>query len=303
MKNLLPEWLFDKISENYLYDCLTEIRIRLNKPIVVCYKGRYEIITNKNYYKTENIYADNELINYILTMATKRSFYAYNDQIKQGFITTDSGIRIGLGGSVVFDKNEILTIKNISSLNIRIAHKIKGCSDKIMDFIEANGVVKNTLIISSPGAGKTTLIRDVAENLSNRKRINNILMIDERFELAGSDGANNLIDGALIDLISGSPKFYALKIGLKSMSPSVVVLDEISDEVDFDELLEVSRCGVKIIATAHCENIMTLKKKQSLEKIINAKIFERIIVLSKRFGIGTIEGIFDENLQGVYFPI
>lgn len=301
MKNLLPQWLFDRISGNYLLDYISEIRIRLNKPIIICYKGRYEVLQERNGYELSNIIASNDLISYILSVATKQSFYAYNNQIKHGFITTDSGIRIGICGTVVFNEEKISTIKNILSLNIRISHKISGCSAKILDLICLNNVVKNTLIISPPGAGKTTFVRDIASLLSNEKRINNILIVDERFEICGS-GNSDLMDGQFIDIISGSEKHYAFREGIKSMNPSVIVADEISEEKDFNEIMEASRCGVKIIATAHANGIEDLKRRPTFEKIIGAKVFERIIVLSKRQGLGTIEAVFDENLRGIYLP-
>lgn len=301
MINILPQWLFDIISKNYLLDFVTELRIRLNKPLVICYKGRYEILQNKNSYDTINIYASKDLISYIITLATKQSFYAYNNQIKHGFITTDSGIRIGICGRVVYDKDEISTIKDISSLNIRISHAVNGCSEKILNLIYKNGQIKNTLIISPPGAGKTTFVRDLALSLSNKKKINNILIVDERYEIAGC--SNELFNGEFVDIISGSQKFFAFHEGIKSMNPSVIVTDEISDQNDYFEIMEAVRCGVKVIATAHADSIESLKNKINLKKILDEKIFERIVLLSKRLGFGTIEAVFDENLKGIYLPI
>lgn len=303
MKNILPEWLFEIISKNYLLDFVTEIRVRINKPIIVCYKGRYEILQGRNGYEIENICASSDLISYILTLATKQSFYAYNNQIKHGFITTDSGIRIGICGKVVYEKDEISTIKDISSLNIRISHSVKGCSDKVLNLICKNGQIKNTLIVSPPGAGKTTFIRDLAVSLSNKKRINNILIVDERYEITGGGRLSDLFDGEFVDIISGSEKYFAFHEGIKSMNPSVIIADEISEARDYEEMLEASRCGVKIIATAHAGGIENLKQKPIFKKILDEKIFERIVILSKQRGMGTIEAVFDENLRGIYLPI
>ena len=238
-----------------------------------------------------------------MTLATKQSFYAYNNQIKQGFITTDSGIRIGLCGRVVYEKDDISTIKDISSLNIRIAHAVKGCSDKILNLIFKNGQIKNTLIVSPPGAGKTTFVRDLALLLSNEKRINNILIVDERYEIAGNGNSKDLFDGDYVDIISGCQKHFAFHEAIKSMNPSVIIADEISNKEDYDEILEAARCGVSVIATAHAGGIDDLKRRNSLKKILDEKIFERIVVLSKRLGVGTIETVLDENLRGIYLPI
>jgi len=303
VKNILPGWLYSQISNNYLLDYVTEIRIRINKPIIICYKGRYEVLQQRDGYQLCMVMATSDLISYILTVATKQSFYAYSEQIKHGFITTDSGIRIGLCGNVVLSGDDVSTIKNISSLNIRIAHKIVGCSEKILDVLMASGMVKNTLIISSPEAGKTTFIRDLARALSNIKKISNILIVDERYELAGNIINSDLIGGDFVDVISGSPKHFAFREGIKAMNPSVIIADEISETKDYDEILEAARSGVKIIATAHANNIEELKRRPNFEKILSKKIFDRIVVLSKKHGIGTIEAVFDENLRGIYLPI
>ena len=303
MKNILPDWLYSQISNNYLLDHITELRLRTNKPIVICYKGRYEVLEQRNGYQRSGIIASCDLISYILSIATKQSFYAYSGQIKHGYITTDSGIRIGLCGNIVFEGDDVSTMKNISSINIRVAHKIIGCSERILDVLIVGGMVKNTLIISSPGAGKTTLIRDLARALSNKKKISNILVVDERYEIAGNSIANDLIEGDFVDVISGSPKHFAFRECIKSMNPSVIIADEISENKDYDEILEAARSGVKIIATAHASNIESLKKRPNFEKLLNQKIFERIVVLSKQHGIGTIEAVYDENLRGIYLPI
>lgn len=303
MRDILPQWLFEMISNNYLLDFVTEIRIRINRPIIVCHKGKYEILQGRNGYEIKNIYATNDLISYILTLATKQSFYAYNNQIKHGFITTDSGIRIGICGKVVYDKGEISTIKDISSLNIRISHSVKGCSEKVLNLVCQNGQIKNTLIVSPPGAGKTTFVRDLAASLSNEKRINNILIVDERYEIAGNVCSSELFDGEFVDIISGSEKHFAFHEGIKSMNPSVIIADEISEAKDYDEILEASRCGINIIATIHAGGLENLKQKPSFKRLLDEKVFERIVILSKRLGIGTIEAVFDENLRGIYLPI
>ncbi len=301
LSELLPEWLYKKISNLFIFDYVQELRIRINKPIVVCYKGINKVLTEKNNYSITPIIATMDLINYIISVATKHSLYAYNHQIKNGFITTDDGIRIGLCGMVVYDKNEITTIKNISSLNIRIPHQVMGCSDKVLDLICGNDKVKNTLIISPPGAGKTTLIRDIVYKLSNEKIVNNILVVDERLEIAGCGNFNFNI-GDYVDVISGSNKGYGFNEGLKTMNSKVIVCDEISKQEDIESIIQATRAGVSVIASAHAENILELKMKQFFNKIISEKIFNRIIVLSKRNGVGTIEGVFDENLRGLYIP-
>lgn len=301
MNRLLPKWLFDFISKNYLLDYIYEIRIRINSPIMINYRGNYEVLAEKINFEKKIIYASCDLINYIMSVATKQSIYAYNDEIKHCYVQAGSGIRIGICGTIVYENGKILTIKNISSLCIRIAHEVVNCSKNIIDLICQNGFVKNSLIISPPGQGKTTLIRDIVQKLSNEKNINNILVVDERFEIAGGFPIE-LNVGKTTDVLSGAEKSFAFNEALKTMSPSVIVTDEISSRQDIDSVCNAIRSGVKVIASVHSKNISELKQKMYFSDIINNGYFERYITLSNRNGVGTIEGVFDENMKVLYFP-
>ena len=300
--SILPEWLLAIIREKYSLEMVYEVRLRLNKPIVLCIKGRYELLTKKQDYRECVVLASKELIDFVVAVATKQSLYAYNDQIKHCYITTDSGIRIGVCGSVVSLDGKVTTIKNITSLNIRVSHQATNCSDGIINFICNKNNVKNTLIISPPGAGKTTFIRDIATKLSNEKNVHNILIVDERFEIAGNFNDKNLSVGNFVDIISGSNKCYAFSEALKTMTPSVIVTDEVSEEEDIRAIEQAVKSGVKVIATAHAESIGDLKYKKYFTPLLEDKYFERIVVLSNRCGVGTVEGVFDENLRCIYLP-
>ena len=301
MFKLLPNWLSSIISKIYLLDYIYEIRIRLNKPIMINYRGKYEKLIDCSNYNSKTVYANNELINFIITVATKQSIYAYNEEIKHCYIHAESGIRIGVCGTVVYNNGKILTIKNITSLNIRIAHQVLNCSEKIIDFIYSNKIVKNTLIVSPPGQGKTTMIRDIVYKLSDEKEVDNILVVDERFEIAGG-GDKELKIGNLTDIISGCEKSIAFDETIKTMTPSVIVTDEISTNNDLSSIRQAIRSGVKVIATAHASGVNDLKNKKYFDEIIKEKCFERFIVLSNRNGVGTIDGVFDECLRVLYVP-
>ncbi len=300
--SILPEWLYNEITNSFLPEFVFEIRIRINKPIVINYKGNYQVLCRKDGYNNTAIIANIELVEYVLNVATKQSLYAYNDQIKHCYVTTDSGIRIGVCGRVVSNEGKVSTIKNISSLNIRVSHQVPNCSEKILNFVYVNGNIKNTLVISPPGAGKTTLIRDLAYKLSNEKQVKNLLIVDERFEIAGFGQNSILQTGDYSDVISGCNKYFAFNEALKTMSPAVIVTDEISTEDDISSIKETIKSGVKVIATAHAGSIEDLKYKKYFDSIIKDKYFERIIVLSTRNGVGTIEGVFDDNFRCLYIP-
>ncbi len=300
--NILPEWLYNLIGKNFVLEFVYEIRVRLNKPILINYKGNFVALADKDNFKQPPICASRDLIEYILSVSTKQSLYAFNDEIKHCYITTDGGIRIGICGVVVKENGKVSTIKNITSLNIRISHQVPNCSENIINFICQKNQVKNTLIISPPSCGKTTLVRDIICKLSNEKQIFNILVVDERYEIAGSFGNKNIEVGSFVDVISGSDKEFAFYEALKTMSPSVIATDEISDEKDITAVKYAIKSGVKVIATAHAESINDLKYKKYFAEILEKKFFDRIIVLSKRNGVGTIEGVFDENLRCLFLP-
>lgn len=302
MLKILPDWLAEKITTNYVFDYVYEIRVRLNKPISINYKGKYQNICERDGYRVYPVIANADLIRHIVNMSTKQSMYAYNNQIKNCYISAGFGVRIGVCGTAVYNGNDISTIKNITSLNIRIPHDVKNCSNKIIDLI-CDTKVKNTLIISPPGAGKTTMIRDIVSKLSNEKNITNILVVDEREEISfGQDGISFTL-GDYVDVVLSSKKSFAFNECLKTMNPSVIVTDEISGEEDIVSIKQAIKSGVSVIATAHALGIYDLKGKLYFKEILEQKFFERIIVLSKRNGVGTIECVYDENLHGIYLPL
>ena len=191
----------------------------------------------------------------------------------------------------------IKTIKNISSLNFRFPHFIKNCSLNIYPYIVSNGNIKNTLIISPPGAGKTTYLRDLIYQISNRENLLNILVIDERNEITCVFDGENFIKLKNIDVYSNCTKKFAFNNGIRSMKPDVIFTDEINIDKDLDDIENALTCGVKIISTIHAYNINDLKNKQSFFRIIDKRLFDRFVVLSNDNGVGTLDGIYNENLK------
>ena len=300
MKNLLPTWLYLAISKEFPEEFVYELRIRLNKPLLINFKGRMFELKLSDGLKTSIYVANEDLISYIVSVATKQSLYAYAEQIKKGFISTDNGVRIGLCGTAVYENESLMMLKKITSLNIRFGHKICGCSSNIIKFLLDGDLVKNTLIISPPGAGKTTLLRDLSYKFAEEFFIQNILVVDERFELAGVNQEFDL--GKTVDVISGVSKQFAFKEGVKVMNPSVIVADEVAEEDDIDSIKFASKSGVRVIATAHANSIEELKGKRYFKEIFDQRYFERVIVLSKRNGVGTIEGVFNEQNKPIFVP-
>lgn len=295
MKNILPEWIFKQLEQKYKLDDIQELRIRQDKPIQICYKGKYLQIKNNEGLYQDTVIANKSVIDFIISSATKNSLYAYEEQIKNGFIVTENGIRIGLCGTAVMRNGEITFMKNVSSVNLRFAHRVSGCSKQIINYIISNSIINNTLIISEPGAGKTTLIRDVVEQMSKQFNIPNILVIDEKYELAGENKKFNLGDN--VDLMQGSNKKFGFYEAIKVMNPNVIVTDELISNEDIEGVKFAVNSGVKIIATAHAKTIEQIKEKEFIKDLIKENCFDRFIVLSKRNGVGTIEAVFNNKFQ------
>jgi stage III sporulation protein AA len=300
LKNLLPTWLYIAISKECPEEYIQELRVRLNRPLQGNFKGRIFKFCLADGLKTSPYIASEDLISYIISVATKQSLYAYAEQIKKGFISTDNGVRIGLCGTAVYENETLTMLKKITSLNIRFGHFIHGCSGEIVRFLVEDDRIKNTLIISPPGAGKTTLLRDLIFRFSEECNASNILVVDERFELAGF--SQEFMLGKNVDVVSGVSKKFAFSESLKVMNPSVIVADEIADEGDIEAIKQASKSGVQVVATAHAENLEDLKSKKYFREIFEEGYFERFVILSKRNGVGTIEGVFSARGKPLYIP-
>lgn len=299
---VFPSDFAELICKHINVENLYEIRIRINQPIVFNIANQLVFLSKRGVTKNikEAISASRELVSKIVYIACENSVYSVNNQIKEGFITIKNGIRIGISGEVVYNNGNVNTIKNISYLNIRIPHKVDGCSARIFEYL-IDKPFKNTLIISSPGLGKTTLLRDIIYQIYSNHFAINSLVLDERYEIAGfCDGQAQYNLGAFTDVLSGCKKQYGFECGIRSMSPEIIFTDEIATAEDVNAIQYAISSGVSIVATTHAKNLNEFLKKVNFKTLIENKVFSRYIVLSKSKGIGTIEGLYDENYQMIY---
>ena len=299
---LLPIHIQQLIPSTCIRQGLEELRLRVNQPLIGKV-NQQEIFFQQGKQpskeKEGSYFVTKKDIDTILEAILDYSIYAYQEEISQGFLTLQGGHRVGLAGKVVMEGSTIKTVKNISCLNIRFAHEIKGCARKLLPYIFANDRVCHTLIIAPCGCGKTTLLRDLIRICSNGGegfKGYSVGVVDERSELAGNYlgiPQNDL--GIRTDVLESCPKAQGMLMLLRSMAPEIIAVDEIGKEEDIHALQYVSSCGSKIFATVHGDSYEALKKKPVLQGLIQEKIFSRYVVLSKEKKIGSIKEIYDEN--------
>lgn len=259
--------IFDLVKD---VNGLCEIRLRLNRPLLLLtiYGDRiYPSINNKRYIVTKKD------IDTIIINATNMSLYSAQDEIVRGYISINC-YRIGIAGEGVMDGTKLVNVKNISYLVIRIPKEVKGIADFIVrDF---NGGVYNTLVISPTGAGKTTLLRELARVQSYNQ---NVIVIDERYELCSMFNGESALDIGDVEVISGIPKTIAYEQCIRAMNPDVIVTDEVFCNQEVDALIDIVRCGVKVFASLHGNSVSSLHSSEIFKPLID--VFEYAVVLSK----------------------
>ena len=294
---------------NIDYDKLQEIRLRVNSPLLIIYENREYFITEKASVvknPSQAIYITKNEIRETMEYISNYSLYAFEDEIKQGFITISGGHRIGIAGKIIIDNDAIKGMKHISFINIRLAHQVKGCADQVMPYIvKANAhEINHTLIISPPRCGKTTLLRDVIRQLSDGSSDMpgfSVGVVDERSEIGAcymGVPQNDL--GLRTDILDCCPKAKGMMMLIRSMSPMVIAVDEIGSKEDLEAIDYVIGCGCKIIATVHGSSIEDIKSKPVLCDLVQKKLFERYIIISNKQGIGHLDEIYDTSGKKMY---
>lgn len=295
MQKQLLDFLPKRIRD-FLYflplDSLEEIRLRQGLPITLAYADGCRYITASGKLSSSYtgclIASKSDLIEG-MELISCSSVYALADEIKNGYITVSGGHRVGICGNVVSSDGKISNINHIFGLNYRVAKEVIGSAKKIMPYIFSKNKIRNTLIISPPQCGKTTLLRDVARSLSELGK--KVSIIDERNEISAmSEGAVGYNLGISCDVLSGASKAEGSLLMLRSMSPDVIITDELGADEEGRVLSKIANSGVNIISTIHASSRLELNKRKEISAI--CPFFSCFVTLSRRSGAGTIEEIY-----------
>lgn len=290
------------IEENEkIADEIEEIRIRTDKPITIRVNDSNRILKHK--VTQEETLRTFEKI-------CENSIYSYRKQICEGFITIKGGHRIGITGQVVMEDNKVININYISSLNFRIARQKLECSNEALKYIinpEENSIY-NTLIVSPPGCGKTTMIRDVVRKLSNGiKEFNfkgrTVGLVDERGEIAAMyKGIPQNDVGVRTDVIDNISKDKGMRMLVRSMAPEIITCDEIGSKEDVQAINYAICSGIKGIFTAHGGNIEEINLNPELADLLKKNVFEKIIFLDTKQK-GVISKVYELDVKNKEYKI
>lgn len=288
---LLQEAFF---SGQVLPEEVAEIRCRRERPVLVRLADGREMALS---WQGQTLLLDGEMLSCMVQRINQSSVYAWEEEYRRGYLTLPGGHRVGLAGKILLEKGEIRTMKNISSLNFRIAHEILGAADEVMPYICQGQTLHNTLLVAPPGCGKTTLLRDICRQLSEGAppfwpQGVNVGLVDERSELAGTvAGAAQLAVGRRTDVLDGCPKSEGMQMLIRAMAPQVVVTDEIGGLADVEAMHNALNAGVAVVTSIHGRSWGDLEGRSFLQPLLAQHFFQCLIFLSNRLGAGTVERV------------
>lgn len=308
----LRVYLQDAGTENFQAQ---ELRLRAGQPFLMLAEGaewflsadgsRWEMVKKAGNTSRQinwvSYHITSQDIQDTLEYMSRYSLYAFDEEVRQGYLTIPGGHRIGLAGQAVLEGQNIRTLKQISFLNVRIARQIPGCADQVLPAVYPEGKICSALIISPPRCGKTTLLRDLIRQISNGWQFNGLSVpgitvgvVDERSELgACCQGIPQNDLGIRTDVLDGCPKAEGMMMLIRSMAPQVVAVDEIGSRKDMEALLYACSCGCRLLATVHGSSLEDIFNKPVLRELMEMGVFSRYIVLDSEGVPGQIKGIFD----------
>ncbi len=247
---------------------ISEIRLRADKPVFIT-------VNNKNI--SCNISATSDELHRIVRSLCGNSMYSHSETIKEGYICSEGGLRTGVCGRAVTEQNRIISVTDITSVCIRIPHRVIGASDELVKLLIADS--GGLLVFSKPGVGKTTVLRELSARLSSAPFFFRVAVVDTRFEICGALNGNYTIDA-----LCGYPRAKGIETALRTLSPQFIVCDEIANREDSEAVLSAAGAGVPVIASAHAGSFEELKKNRYISPLVESGIFRYTVELSRENG-------------------
>lgn len=273
---------------------IQEIRLRVNQPVELNDGKCVTWLKQTNFTKSD--------ANMFLNKISDFSLYRLEEELRHGFITIQGGHRIGISGSVILENKQVKAIHHVSSFNIRIAKPQFGIIQPYISYLMTD-TIKNTLIIGPPQSGKTTFLRDIANfcaSASSKLELKTAI-VDERSEICASiNGIPQHLLAPRIDVLDRCPKAEGMMMFVRSMSPDVIIVDEIGSERDAEAIDEVLHAGVQLVCTVHGRSLSDISNRPTIQKILQKNIFQRFVVLSSQYRVGEVAEILDGNGQSLY---
>lgn len=289
---------------------VTEIRMRVGQPVLIMV-GRMDrmlcsdgTLTGKT---SQAVICTHDDIAKALQLISRNSIYAFEQELRSGYITITGGHRVGIAGQAIVDNGRLKTLKNIGSLNIRLSREKKGAADVVFPYVVRDGRIASTLIISPPRCGKTTLLRDLIRQISAGNPGHGFTgaqvgVVDERSELAGCcDGVPTVDLGPRVDVLDACPKATGMIMLIRSMAPQAVATDELGSAEDAQAVREALHAGVAVLTTVHGHNAQDVSCRPHIGELLADQCFERLVILSDQPVIGTIEEISDVRSGGCLY--
>ena len=304
VKKYLPKsvtYVLDEFDE--IYCCsLTEIRIRRNMPVIFvinnipCFADKYSVITK--ILPKSPLIVDDADFDEMLNAMCEYSFYSKINTMKNGFITLENGSRVGICSTAVYDDGGLVSVKDVSSVAVRIPRQAVGCGAQIVKALFSNGLC-SSIVAGKPSSGKTTLLRDMARELSSgfNSRYCKVTVVDERNELAGKVGKAFTLDvGVNTDVITGFEKAMAIETAIRTLSPDVIVCDEVSTLKEAQSIKFGFSCGVHFLLSVHIGSFDDLYRRTVLRELLESGFFKKIILLYDSYTAKIIDcgDIYDE---------